>query len=78
MIVSTVVNLSSVITLFIALLKIKRWIQKEYTGIRTWHWSVDGLFAIYLILFFMLFAVELAMTVELYMIDISDFNEKFA
>ena len=78
MVMGSVVNLGSLIILTTALLKIKRWIQNEYTGLRTWRWAVDGLFAIYLALFFFLFAIELAMSVELYQIDIQSFNNKFA
>ena len=65
----TVVNFGSLIILSIALLRIKRWIKSEYIGLRTWRCTVEGLFVIYLILFLSLFAIELAMTVEIYKID---------
>ena len=72
-IAAAVLNLISFFVILTALILVKRWISDNFGTLRTWKWSVDGLFAIYLLFFSMLFVVQSVIIGELSTISNQEF-----
>lgn len=56
-IAAAILNLISFFVILTALILVKRWISENFGTLRSWKWTVDGLFAIYLLFFSMLFVI---------------------
>jgi len=52
---------------------VKKWIKSDFDDLRRWRWSTDGLFAIYMLLFTVIFAVDIAIIVLIWSTDTETF-----
>jgi len=53
-------NLFSSVVFTYAFCRVKKWIKSDFDDLRRWRWSTDGLFTIYMLLFNVIFAVDIA------------------
>mmetsp|Transcript_7188 Transcript_7188/g.10030 ORF Transcript_7188/g.10030 Transcript_7188/m.10030 type:complete len:204 (-) Transcript_7188:98-709(-) len=62
-------NLFSSVVFTYAFCRVKKWIKSDFDDLRRWRWSTDGLFAIYMLLFTVIFAVDIYGAVLIARID---------
>ena len=73
---ATCYNLVSICLLSVALYLVKRWLDVEFTGLRQWKCSVEGLFLFYLLLFALLLCTEIALLYFILAINKSEFTQR--